>query len=162
MVSMRWRLIHASTALPTDSLMIPRARFGHTLTRISKSAAILFGGQDAGCLSDCWILNLDSAMDLQNGSPIWKKITQQNCLCSHIAHHCAVLEPTSSRLWLIGGIFSARKLQKISLNVLPLKVLATEFAARLFEKGDSRLESDELPKELKRELVANWYIMADH
>ena len=63
---------------------------------------------------------------------------------------------------MIGGIFSARKLQKISLNVLPLKVLATEFAARLFEKGDSRLESDELPKELKRELVANWYIMADH
>ena len=169
MISLRWRLVRGSL----ESRLMPSARGGHTLTRISKSAAMLIGGSPSfeiiyfgsrgapSKIDDCWILNLESAADLQNKSPIWKKFMQHNY--NPMANPRVILDPNSPRLWLIGGLLSActPSLQKISLNVLPLKVLATEIAAKHFKESDSSLEADELPNQLKREVEANRYIMAD-
>ena len=164
MVSMRWRIVQVP--ITYDAKFRPRARCGHTLTRISESAAILFGGwgPDIGPFGDSWILNLNNARDLENESPIWTKFTTHNY--SPMMNHRAVLDPAGQRLWLIGGIHRygenvSAKLQKVSLNVLPLKVHAAEVAAKHFKKGDSSLEAHELPNELKREVEANRYIMAD-
>ena len=64
--------------------------------------------------------------------------------------HAAVLEPVSQRLWLIGGRHKTG-IQKMSVNVVPLKVLALEQAARNMSEDD--LEGH-CPKALRKEIEA--------
>ena len=70
-----------------------------------------------------------------------------------------MLEPVSQRLWLIGGAYKTG-IQKMSLNVVPLKVLALERAARnMSGDGGSNLRllinvTCHCPKALRREIEA--------
>ena len=71
--------------------------------------------------------------------------------------HKAVLEPVSQRLWLMGGCYppiSTPNLQKLSLNVVPLQILAKECAANNISENDPRLGADRFPKKLKEEIDA--------
>ena len=87
-------------------------------------------------------------------SAIWTKIPgtfQRNHNSS------AVLEPTSQRLWLIGGYNHQNNhditsdVLKMSLKLLPLKDLAMDRAARNISPNDPRL-LDSYPKTLKNEI----------
>ena len=59
MVSVRWREVPEIA----NSNWVPRARSHHSLTRISKAAALLVGGFNSlhGITDDCWILDLKKA-----------------------------------------------------------------------------------------------------
>ena len=50
----------------------------HTLTKISKSAAVLYGALDDywsdKYIPECWLLNLDNARQLKDPASIWTRI----------------------------------------------------------------------------------------
>ena len=52
---------------------VPCSRYGNTLTRISESTAVLYGGNTFGTSGfangDCWLLDLDKAKKLANINP---------------------------------------------------------------------------------------------
>ena len=147
--TMKWKLIHG----PSETLTIPSARYGHTLTPISQSTAALLGGRDyASCAQDCWLLDLDKAKQGKDAVSIWKRIKLHKL--DWRVHHQAVLEPVSRRLWLMGGVTGGAILEKLSLNVVPLQILAKECAAKHMKEDDPRLGAERFPNKLKKEIEA--------
>ena len=161
MKSMRWELVHGSN--PHNA--IPCARSDHSLTLISQSAAVLYGGhnQSDETLGDCWILDLDKARPgLQDPSTIWTRLNQPQL--QPRAYHSAVIDSVSQRLWLIGGSNApliwgglGNELigpEKITVSAVPLKILAAECAAKRICKDDPRTQPDQFPKSLSAVMEA--------
>ena len=97
--SMRWKTVNGAV----NEGQWPTARVGNSLTRVSNEAAILFGGykediKDA--LDDCWVLNVKKAVSKSNRGDIW---TRCGWRADKRGLHAAVQEPSSCRLWLVGG-----------------------------------------------------------
>ena len=113
MVSMEWRLVQGSWH---DAEGIPPAREFHTLTILSDTHAILFGGSKGHLYrGDCWILDLVKASKAScedNPSSIWTDCLhhgrpyrkQKKQKLPERAKHSALLEPYSKRIWIIGGV----------------------------------------------------------
>ena len=116
MVNMEWRLVHGHTY---DADGTPPAREFHTLTVVSDTHAVLFGGRKEHLYrGDCWILDMVNAKEpcQENPSSIWTKCLHHGRpYCKkrdgetlqklpHRGKHSAVMEPYSKRIWIIGGV----------------------------------------------------------
>ena len=169
MHKLRWKIIHGVMKDIASYGVVPSARSAHSMTCISQSAAVVYGGvieatmmgiQQFLVLQDCWILNLDKAKDLQKPSLIWTRIkqTELNSRARGLAGrrycHAAVLEPASLRLWLIGGAGSSQGLCMISFNVLPMRLCAIESIVDCIKGDDPRLRPGECPEQLRKEIEA--------
>ena len=153
MEDMRWKKVHDE--MPTGSRLVPYRRGKHTLTRISKSSAVLYGSyrDDGRYYDDSWLLNINSAKQLKDPSFIWSKIPNHHLRL----RHAAVLEPVSKSLWVIGGVDGnsgayTSDLLKMSFNLLPLKDLAIDHVARRIDPKDQWLLPNELPRSIKKEI----------
>ena len=151
MVSLRWKRVHGPGP-DTSTLRVPNAREGHSLALISPSKAILFGGMFCyhsipSYLRDCWLLDLDKAKGNQEISSIWKQI--QSDSSEERTCHKALVEPVSQRLWLIGGN-QCSKVETMTVNVVPLKVLAMECVVGKIRVDDPMLKAS--PKMLKKDI----------
>ena len=135
---------------------------GHTLTRISQCAAVLYGSamqlgrRDVGY---CWIMDLDEALSLEGHSSVWTPIPKYEQSPRFL--HAPVLDPLSQQLWIIGGCLqddeptTASGIQKLAVKVVPLKVLAMECTVCHVSANDPRLRNEELPENLRREIKVN-------
>ena len=154
LTTMKWKVVHGSSY---ETPAIPSARYGHTITPISQSTAVLLGGSVGRWPSlgeyaeDCWLLDLGKAKQEKEVTSIWTQIKLGNFYGR--AFHKAVLEPVSQRLWLMGGVYTPNLL-KLSLNVVPLQILAKECAANNISEDDPRLGADRFPKKLKEDIEA--------
>ena len=73
MISMMWRKVHGNC--DRGEAPHPKLSPDHTLTKISKSAAVLYGALDGDQYSpECWLLNLDNARQLKEPTSIWTRI----------------------------------------------------------------------------------------
>ena len=96
------------------------------------------------------MLSIAAAKKLGQPSEIW---TQIHLNINHRYVHAAILEPVSQRLWMAGGYHcnsavTCSDVLKISINPVPLKVLAAESAAKSLRADDTRLDPEQLPEEL--------------
>ena len=152
MVSLRWKRVHGPR--PNNSTFnVPNAREWHSLTWISPSKAILFGGfhrqrHRNPDYRDCWILDLNKAKENLDISSIWKQIPVNDY--EKRRYHKALVEPVSQRLWLIDGNYSSKKVETISMNVVPLKVQAMECVVGKIRMDDPALKT--APKMLKKDI----------
>ena len=155
MVGLRWKLVHGPLSGDAFIDVVPKGRFAHTMTCINQSAAVVHGGVDSHwkMLGECWVLDLNKAKQLHEPSSIW---TLQSKSWSKRACHAAVLEPISRRLWLTNGIhLHSSAIQKMTVNVVPLKILAMEIVVGVCGEDDPRLGQDKCPKRLKEEIEAH-------
>ena len=70
-------------------------------------------------------------------------------------NHAAVVEQVSQRLWVIGGEFespTSSQVLKMSHNLVTLRDLAIDCAARSITQDDSRLLPHQLPQQLGKEV----------
>ena len=84
----------------------PKDRHGHSFTMLSSKFAVLVGG-DAGVsiLKDCWLLDIDMVISqMNNKEEIWTSCEHHGESNGAIAHHRAVIEPCSRRLWILGMV----------------------------------------------------------
>ena len=114
-----------------------------TLTKISRTSAVLYGTQ-------CWLLNLDNARQLKEPTSIWTRIQTP----FPIEDHASVLEPVSNKHWAIGS-----DVIEMTFNVVPLKTQAMDKIARNIDAYDERMSS--YPKKLRREILAHRAKMED-
>ena len=137
----------------------PINRIGHSFNRISSKNAVLVGGDACGfLLKDCWLLNINKAISLDNEEEIWTRCEHHNESNGARAYHRSVKEPSSQRLWILGGAitktFNDYFLPRENIGELAfssnqkLKVLALETVSKNFEK--LRPEIKKLPDGLRR------------
>ena len=154
MKSFMWTKVHdnlSSEKVPRDSR--------HTLTKVSQSKALLLGKvsmYSSDSDSDCWLLDLDLALQLQDPSSIWTKISM------HFVrdYHAAIVEPASQKLWVIGGYSPLTACGtrvtsddlEMSINLVSLKDLALYQIASRINKDDDRLQPDRFPIGLRRQI----------
>ena len=148
MLTMRWEKVHGKILNGS----VPTKNWTYTLTRISESAALLFGQNRLTDSSDCWLLNLQNAKKLKKPSLIWSKIP------NHFTRfgHAAVMDPVSMSLWVTGGHDNRRPrsdILKLSFNNSSLRNLAMDHAARNISSTDPRLQPGQFPDELKKEIM---------
>lgn len=164
MKTMRWNVVHGKHT----GKAFPTGRSWHSLTWISDRGAILFGGYDARSapLGDCWFLDTKAcreADDTRKNNDLWTR-------CKHHEKdpgihgsarlwHQAVKEPTSNRVWVMGGVVSdimRAAEHPIDMVVMAfssdqtLKLLAMESVVKNYNRGD--INSSELPETLRQEL----------
>ena len=165
MEDMTWTQVHPSLA-GEDAKGLPPPRAGHSLTKISPTAAVLFGGfyPPKPPSKDCWMLNIGKVLagGFQKPSDVWERCQQhEEKLPSRIASrmlHSAVIEPVTKRLWILGGLIqpipstTTRVLSLAFNSSTSLKFLAMERAASYFGPGHLRLGPTDLPSHLKTEL----------
>ena len=146
--TMTWQVVNNPT-LPTTSDLWPEPRAQHSLTLISREAAVLFGGYNfirRKTMGDCWLLSVECILNGQI-EYIWTR-------CKHHENntrrdsHKAVQEPSTRRVWLTGGFKGlcqhADHIRELTFTAPPLKDLALESAAEHFEKLAPEIQ--ELPK----------------
>ena len=153
MRSMMWRKVHGNC--DQGEAPHPKLSPDHTLTKISKSAAVLYAALGGGDLfrPECWILNLDNAMQQKEPTSMWTKI--QTPFPRVV--HASVLEPASQRLWVIGGEDNSEDgftsdVIKMSINTVPLKTLAIDCIARHLKANDPKLTLNNCPERLLNEI----------
>ena len=116
---------------------------------------MLFGCYEDACGSvhdDCWLLNLDNVMQFNDPSTIWTKFP---CRFLRISHGAA-WNPGSRELWVIGGSNGKNWVSdvlRVSFKLPTLTTLALDYAARNICKSDPRLSDDQLPVQVRNELV---------
>ena len=129
----------------------PAARLFHTLTKISSEVAVLFGGKGSygdSILGDCWIMNIKKAIYYSgNLIDVWTRLEHhENNGVSRL--HKAIKEPSSNRLWILGGVGEnevlTNSIRALTFTAPSLKVLATESAAKHVARLSTELEK--LPK----------------
>ena len=133
----------------------PWARSGHSLTMVSKETAILYGGvvNNGEVLGDCWMLNIKKCVSKSKEGNIWT-------LCGKREHmrglHVAVQEPSSSRLWLLGGAGTVKQNTIMPTDHISeltfssnqtLKVLALESVVKHHNRLEPKIK--ELPTTLQ-------------
>ena len=167
MERMIWTRVHDSMSedqVPGNMHKVP---YGGTLVRISQSTAVLFGRFTKGSgENDFWLLNLESAKQLEGTSSIWTKIQGHPFTYGY----AAVLEPMSRKLWVIGGskpskptpgrvsaLYGSGTLTSEVL-IMPLnpslKDLALASVARNICLKDPRLAPDQLPSQVRDDIDA--------
>ena len=148
MLTMRWKKVHGNLPGLEISMGV------YTLTRVSESAAVLYGhsyfmyGQSPIFL----VLDLHKAKHLSDPSSIWTRIPNPHPRF----RHASVIEPVSQRLWIIGGNDG----QHITSDILeiPIRIsislrdLAIGCAVQSIPSDDSRLEPGRYPKRLRDEI----------
>ena len=129
----------------------PQGRRQPSIISVSPKKAVLSGGFecDRGInLTDCWMLNIEHCMYEETGKEIWTR-------CGHhedaleVSCREAILEPSSKRIWLVGGFqdFDGQPLdhiRELTFKAPPLKVLALEAVAKHYNKLSS--EVNQLPE----------------
>ena len=149
--SMRWKKAYED--LP--SAVAPRRFQRCTFTKISQSTAVLFGAYEdtSGIFhDDCGLLNLDNVVQFKDSSTIWKKFP---CRFLRVSHG-AVWDRGGQELWVIGGSNGKNWVSdvlRVSFKLPTLKTLALDYAARNICKSDPRLSDDQLPVQVRNELV---------
>jgi len=175
MLSLQWTKVHDSVSGEAAE-GLPCGRSWHSLTRISPTAAVLFGGYNSEWkpLGDCWLLDTaacKTAIREPNSDPstLWTSCRhhEQNESSRGYARlwHSAVLEPVSLRVWVIGGIINdlmeqhdhevEHPWQILSMSftsATPLRLLAMEAAIASVRPDDPDLLG--LPRNLRNELEA--------
>ena len=164
METMRWKRVHGNI----QSGEVPRGYTANrTLTCISKSRAILFGVdvyQNRELIDDCWLLDLDKALQLMEPTEIWTKIPSN----LKKGHHAAVVEPISRHLWVTGGVnyhgnHSASDVLEINIiEVAPLKEIAIHRTVRDICANDPRLSEETFPRSLRHEIEAQRSEVSGH
>ena len=167
MQDLRWKMVHGHLTGKAYQSVLPKTRIAHTMTWINQYSAVVHGGlsprgyndpRGLEVLEDSWILNLNKAKELQEPSLIWTQIKQGSGVAKHPRGrygHAAVLEPASLRLWLIGGAAgSSQAIDKVSFNVLPMRLRAIESIIGCIKGDDPRLGPGELPEQLRKEIEA--------
>ena len=161
MKSFEWKRIHGpieNGPLDIDAALRPHSAY--TLTLISGSAAMLYGEtgfshfpQWADIYDDCWILHLNRALNNEEPASMWTRFR------NHMprSQHAAVLEPVTQRLWLIGGwdgLNSTKDVVRMTMNIVPLKILCFNSVTEHIRDGDEQLQVDRFPVEVKDEMSA--------
>ena len=122
-----------------------------TLAKVSQSTAILIG--ETRNSMDCWLLDIQKAKQLTETSSIWTKIQLSLPITRKYA---AVLTPKGQELLLIGGkqfgSLPASNVLKITIR-FSLMSLAIDYAARNTCTFDPRLQSNEFPAALQKEIL---------
>ena len=76
MGSMTWKRVHGNCY--QDEAPHAKLSPDHTLTKISKSAAVIYGSLEGNIgelySPECWLLNLDNARQLKDPASIWTRI----------------------------------------------------------------------------------------
>ena len=163
MDSMEFKSIKGSPHLVNAGLW-PKERISeHTLTMISQKAAVLFGGRDSDeeRLGDCWLLNIDECITNLNAEKIWIqcKHHEENIWFGRCGH-AAVKEPSSHRVWIVGGFGYVPTSEMSSLHIKELtfssdqtlKVLALESVTKNLDKLSPQIK--ELPETLRLSVEA--------
>ena len=143
--TMNWKVLPKHT-----SDMWPEDRYLHSLTLISKKDAVLFGGckyQGEKLMRGCWLLNIEECISNGKKEDIWTRCKHHEI--SERFGHKAVQEPSSQRVWIIGGFNDglyqhADHIKELAFTAPPLKALSLESAAKHFEKLGPEIR--ELPK----------------
>jgi len=127
MRSMMWRKVHGNCD-EAPKLHVGHVGGDHTLTKISRASAVLYGPQ-------CWLLNLDNAKQLKEPTSIWTRIqTPFPGDYALFASHASVLEPVSNKHWAI-----CSDVIEMTFNVVPLKTQAMDKIARNIDAYDERM-----------------------
>ena len=155
METMRWEILQGGE----NKFPWPKARRLHSLTKVSDDVAILFGGRGgAKLLGDCWMLSINKCASME-ANTMWT-------WCKHHDHrrdlHTAVQEPSSKRVWLIGGFsnYARRGKERAADHIRELtfssnqtlKVLALESVVRNFDSLAPGIQ--ELPYRLRLRVEA--------
>ena len=123
----------------------PQGRYQPSIISVSPKKAVLSGGWHSNssrliALKDCWMLNIEHCIAEETGEEIWTRC------CHHedameVFHRRAILEPSSKRIWLVGGFqdFCGRlepldHIRELTFMAPPLKVLALESVAKHYDK----------------------------
>ena len=131
----------------------PETRMYHSLTKITSKSAVLFGGIDRSIeiLGHSWLLNIEAAVSQSNPDRIWIRCEHDENLGR--AYHSAIKEPSSGRLWIVGGydetyMKPSDHIRELTFSsIATLKVLGVESVARCEEKFQDGIK--ELPKDLQ-------------
>ena len=133
----------------------PHGRYQPSFISTSSKVAVLYGGRYCNssrliALTDCWMLNIEHCIAEETGEEIWTRC------CHHedameVFHRRAILEPSSKRIWLVGGFqdFCGRSepldhIRELTFMAPPLKVLALEAVTKHYNK--LRIQVNELPE----------------
>ena len=140
----------------------PTNRAFHSLTAISPTKALLYGGSGEGPGSgrkggSCWLLNTEKYLSPGIEGELWTRCWHHERLGLHNGRleHQAVREPGSSRVWIIGGRgwqsdhplgpdrFTCQPsvILELTCTPPPLKVLASECVVKNMEKLASELKA---------------------
>ena len=146
MQTLKWDGVNGNIGQPWPTTNVVRSK--GTLTLISLSAAILFTEYE------CWLMNLNSAKQLQDPSSIWTPIP--NNFNKMIVVRAAVVEPVREKLWFMGGYDLLNHCYISDVLVMSFKLSLREFAvdrvARCICPHDPRLAPDKCPKLLREEI----------
>ncbi len=149
---MRW------TRLACSRLNKPNGRSWHSLTAVSPSLAVLYGGYDSDMqpLGDCWALELEEPR--KRDRPRWRR-------CQHLElpgqkgrrlWHQAVLEGVTGQVWAIGGIIDdilaptmapvrhPEAMARLTFTPLPLVHLALR--ASLSAQKSGQVDAEEMSR----------------
>ena len=160
LANMTWFKVSSNgLALSEDLGVWPEPRCSPTLTRVSDKTAVLYGGCNRvmRILGDCWMLDFEAVISGTNPENFWTR-------CLHHEgdkreFHRAVMEPSSGRLWIVGGTDLSIKLEKPAPPIRELtitshqklKVLAIESVSRHLEKYGEAITM--LPEDLQRAIT---------
>ena len=154
-------LIWEEVLPPVDAGAWPEARCKHTLTRISDKFAVLYGGKKNIQVnpSDCWMLNIEASISQSNPESIWTRCTHHEN--EKRVFHAAAVEPSSKRLWIVGGYENMREYNPAKYTTpireltfssdQRLRVLALESVARNKDKYQETIKT--LPEDLQRAII---------
>ena len=83
----------------------PLFRWGHSLNAVSSKYAVLVGGKSFSSVyqKDIWLLDINKAISQHAGEEIWIHCEHHSKLDEGMFDHRAVKEPSSQRLWILGG-----------------------------------------------------------
>ena len=147
---MIWKAIRGSKDL-VNAKIWPGARRHHSLTPISKKFAVLYGGHGHGHIGDCWLLNIQECISEMNAEKTWTQCKHH--VADKRSNHKSVIEPSSKRVWIVGGSVNNEGQYSDHITELPfssdqtLKVLALESVTRNIDK--LAYNSKELPDVLR-------------
>ena len=100
-------------------------------------------------MRDCWLLNIDECISNLNAEKIWTRCEHHETYTR--CGHAAVKEPSSKRVWIIGGhVNHIRELTFSSDQTL--KVLALESVTKNLDKLSHKIK--ELPDALRLSVEA--------
>lgn len=167
--SLTWTCLMTASETPDPSR--PQGRSWHSLTVVSETSAILYGGYDNlnTPLGDCWRLDLSEPKYRHTNKPRWTRLAfadRQPRLW-----HQAVLEPESRQLWLLGGVVKdilnqhesnrhPDKIDKLVIEASPLKYLAAVACSKHYERIKRDLEF--IPKSLQTSVKSKAAIDVSH
>ena len=159
MVTLRWTLLLANRVVRSLS-GYPVGRTWHTLTKVSATRAIMYGGYDTQQrpLNDCWELDITPLRHRERPRRRWQRRLAFD-RCPRL-WHSATFESVTGQLWLIGGQKTdilgpadrkscPKSVEKLTVAVPSLEFLAMRTAVLHQTRIDLRNEVKFLPRNLQ-------------